>query len=56
MPLELLAYGLKATLRELDCVELREAPISPDGGVLADYVGPLDDPARSPPTCTRRPG
>src|SRR5690242_3566203 len=31
VPLELLAYGLKATLRELDCVELREAPISPDG-------------------------
>ncbi len=44
IPLELLAYGLKATLRELDCVALRDAPISPDGGVLADYVGRFDDP------------
>jgi ribose 5-phosphate isomerase A len=45
VPLELLSYGLKATLRELDSVKLRDAPVSPDGGILADYVGPLDDPA-----------
>ena len=26
-------------------VELRDVPHSPDGGVIADYVGPVDDPA-----------
>jgi ribose 5-phosphate isomerase A len=45
VPLELLRYGLAATLRELGRAELRDAPPSPDGGVIADYVGPVGDPA-----------
>jgi ribose 5-phosphate isomerase A len=45
VPLELLAFGLRATLRALGHVELRDAPPSPDGGVIADYLGPVDDPA-----------
>ena len=45
VPLELLRYGLAATLRELGHVELRDAPPSPEGGVIADYLGPVDDPA-----------
>ena len=44
VPLELLSSA-SPTLRELDSVKLRDAPVSPDGGILADYVGPLDDPA-----------
>ena len=44
VPLELLAYGLAATLRRLGQVELRDVPPSPDGGVIADYLGPIDDP------------
>jgi ribose 5-phosphate isomerase A len=24
---------------------LRDAPRSPDGGIIADYLGPVDDPA-----------
>jgi ribose 5-phosphate isomerase A len=44
VPLELLAFGLHATLRALGPVELRDVPPSPDGGVIADYVGPVDDP------------
>lgn len=44
VPLELLAYGLAATLRALAPVELRDVPRSPDGGVIADYLGPIDDP------------
>jgi ribose 5-phosphate isomerase A len=44
VPLELLAYGLNATLRRIGQVELRDMPLSPDGGVIADYVGPVDDP------------
>jgi ribose 5-phosphate isomerase A len=47
VPLELLAFGLEATLHRLDSVRLREAPRSPDGGVIADLVlGLIDDPAR----------
>ena len=45
IPLELLAYGLDATLARLGEVELRDVPRSPDGGVVADYLGPVGDPA-----------
>ncbi len=48
VPLELLAFGLAATVRRLggpDLVVLRPVPPSPDGGVIADFVGPFDDPA-----------
>ena len=39
IPLELLAFGLAATLQDLEPVRLREVPRSPDGGVIADYLG-----------------
>ena len=45
IPLELLPYGLDATLARLGEVELREVPPSPDGGVIADYLGLVADPA-----------
>jgi len=45
IPLELLEFGLPATLRRLGHVTLREAPPSPDGGIIADYTGPFTDPA-----------
>ena len=44
MPLELSAFGLRATLRALGDAELRDAPPSPDGGVLADYAGAVREP------------
>jgi ribose 5-phosphate isomerase A len=44
VPLELLAFGLAATLRALPEAELRDAPRTPDGGVLADYHGDVPDP------------
>jgi ribose 5-phosphate isomerase A len=43
VPLELQRFGLSATLRLLRHARLREAPPTPDGGVLADYDGPIDD-------------
>jgi len=46
VPLELLAFGLPATLAALAPVGLRPGmPPSPDGNVIADYAGPIDDPA-----------
>ncbi len=44
-PLELLAFGIDATRRQLGDDRLTDAPISPDGGVLAGYYGPFDEPA-----------
>jgi ribose 5-phosphate isomerase A len=45
VPLELLAFGIPATLRALGEAELRHVPLSPDGGAIADYLGDVDDPA-----------
>ncbi|MEO8091394.1 MAG: ribose 5-phosphate isomerase A [bacterium] len=45
IPLELSRFGVTATLRELGGAELREAPPSPDGGLIADYTGAVADPA-----------
>ena len=44
VPLELAKFGLAATLRELGEVELRAVPESPDGGLIADYRGPMGAP------------
>jgi ribose 5-phosphate isomerase A len=43
IPLELHDYGLRATLRAIGDVTLRDAPPSPDGGVIADYHGEVGD-------------
>jgi ribose 5-phosphate isomerase A len=45
VPLELAAFGLRATLHALGEARLRDAPPSPDGGLIADYMGPVGDPA-----------
>jgi ribose 5-phosphate isomerase A len=47
VPLELFDFGAASTLERLGSdVELRDAPRSPDGGLIADYRGGgLDDPA-----------
>jgi len=44
VPVELLAFGLGSTLRRLGTVSVRDVPASPDGGIIADFNGPLDDP------------
>jgi ribose 5-phosphate isomerase A len=46
VPLELERFGLPATLRAVGPAALRQgAPLTPDGGVLADYSGEIGDPA-----------
>lgn len=56
VPLELLPFGLRATLRALGSVQLRDVPPSPDGGVIADYLGPVDDPAELAERLAATPG
>jgi ribose 5-phosphate isomerase A len=48
VPLELESYGLPATLRTLGSARVREHnPTTPDGGILADYLGAVpDDPGQ----------
>ena len=45
IPVELRPYGLDATLARLGEVAVSDGPPSPDGGVIADYLGPVEDPA-----------
>jgi ribose 5-phosphate isomerase A len=46
VPLELFSFGHASTLARLSPeVELRDVPPSPDGGAIADYRGPIGDPA-----------
>ena len=46
IPLELTRFGLAGTLARLGSVSLRDWPPSPDGGVIADYLGEVGDPNR----------
>ena len=47
VPLELLRFGLRSTLAAVGNARLREgAGVSPDGGLIADYWGPVGDPRR----------
>ncbi len=46
VPVELSAFGLAALLARVPEIELRTgAAATPDGGVLGDYTGAVDDPA-----------
>ena len=57
VPLELLAFGVTRTLAALAPAELRaEAPPSPDGGLIADYLGAIGDPAALAARLSATPG
>jgi ribose 5-phosphate isomerase A len=59
LPLELRSFGLAATLSRLGKlgeVALRDAPPSPDGGVIADLTAPMEDPAALAATLAADPG
>jgi ribose 5-phosphate isomerase A len=56
VPVELLGFGLDATLAGLEPARLRDAPPSPDGGLIADYLGPVDDPAALAARLSATPG
>jgi ribose 5-phosphate isomerase A len=44
VPLELVAFGAQRTLAGLSPARLRDVAPSPDGGLIADYLGPIGDP------------
>lgn len=56
IPIELLSFGLCATMRRIGSVSRRDVPLSPDGGVIADYEGPVDDPVILAARLTSTPG
>lgn len=43
VPLELVRFGVGRTLLAVAPAALRDVPESPDGGLIADYLGPLED-------------
>jgi ribose 5-phosphate isomerase A len=60
VPLELIRFGVQSTLRALGQVELRAHDDglleSPDGGVIADYVGAVEDPRELAARLSATPG
>jgi ribose 5-phosphate isomerase A len=57
IPLELLSYGLTATLARLGHARVREgAAPSPDNGLIVDWTGPVDDPAELAARLAAEPG
>jgi ribose 5-phosphate isomerase A len=56
IPLELLRFGLAATLSALAPATVRKAPDSPDGGVIADHHGDVGDPAEVAARLSATPG
>jgi ribose 5-phosphate isomerase A len=56
IPLELLPFGLESTLRLLEPAALRSAPPTPDGGLLADYLAPVEDPDQLATRLSQTPG
>ncbi len=45
VPLELLEFAVQSTLGALSPARLRDVPPSPDGGLIADYLGSIGDPS-----------
>ncbi|HEY5286248.1 MAG TPA: ribose 5-phosphate isomerase A [Solirubrobacteraceae bacterium] len=45
VPLEILRFGARETLALIGDARLRDVPASPEGNLIADYFGPLADPA-----------
>ncbi len=56
VPLELIAFGVEHTLATLEPTRLRDVAPSPDGGLIADYLGPVTDPAALAAKLSATPG
>ena len=56
VPVELLRFGVDATLAAIAPAELRGVAPTPDGGVIADYLGAVDDPVELARRLAETPG
>ncbi|HEY2217628.1 MAG TPA: ribose-5-phosphate isomerase RpiA [Solirubrobacteraceae bacterium] len=56
IPLELVPFAVQTTLRELGKARLRDVPVSPDGGLIADYLGDVGDPRELAGALSAQPG
>jgi len=56
IPLELVPFAVQTTLRALGAAELRDVPPSPDGGLIADYLGEVGDPSALAAQLSAQPG
>jgi ribose 5-phosphate isomerase A len=56
VPLELIRFGVRSTLAALVEARLRDAEVSPDGGLIADYLGPVGEPRELSARLSATPG
>jgi ribose 5-phosphate isomerase A len=56
VPLELVPFGVAHTLASVAPARLRGSPPSPDGGLIADYLGPVADPRELAARLSATPG
>jgi ribose 5-phosphate isomerase A len=56
VPLELLAFGVQRTLLSLEPARLRGVGPSPDGGLIADYMGAIGEPRELAARLSAAPG
>jgi ribose 5-phosphate isomerase A len=56
VPLELVPFAVHTTLAGIGEARLRDVPRSPDGGLIADYVGPIADPRALASRLSAQPG
>jgi ribose 5-phosphate isomerase A len=56
VPLELIRFGVRSTLMKLVDARLRDAVESPDGGLIADYLGSIEDPRELSARLSATPG
>jgi ribose 5-phosphate isomerase A len=56
VPLEVLRFGVQRTLAEVGDARLRGELESPDGNLIADYFGPIGDPASLASRLSATPG
>ncbi len=56
MPVEILHFAPHTTLAAIAPARLRKVPLSPDGNLIADYLGAIGDPARLAARLSATPG
>ncbi len=56
VPVEILSFAPHTTLGAIAPARLRQGPLSPDGNLIADYLGPIEDPVELAAHLSATPG